>query len=77
MILGLCSFTAFTNFSPCHRHTEVYDPEPCPFEHHRHEVLADVVQVTFDGTDHDLAACPHPRLGQQRLHSITTALFIA
>jgi hypothetical protein len=38
----------------------------CPLEHHRDEVLADVVDVALDGADHDLAHPLGVRLGEQR-----------
>ena len=45
---------------------EVDDLEPGALEHHRHEVLADVVDVALHGADHDLADALGAGLGQQR-----------
>ena len=43
-----------------------YHLEARALEHHRDEVLADVVDVALDGADHDLADALGSRLGQQR-----------
>jgi hypothetical protein len=45
---------------------QVDDFEPGPFEHHRHQVLADVVDVALDGADDDLADRFGPGLGEER-----------
>ena len=45
---------------------EVEHLEARAFEHHRHEVLADVVDVALDGADHHLADRLDAGLGEQR-----------
>ena len=45
---------------------EVHDLEACPLQHHRDEVLADVVDVALDGADDDLADPRRAGLGEQR-----------
>ena len=45
---------------------EVDDLEAGALEHHRDEVLADVVDVALDGADHDRADPLRARLGEQR-----------
>jgi hypothetical protein len=46
--------------------TEVDHLEPGAFEHHRDEVLPDVVDVALDGADHDLAHPVGARLREER-----------
>jgi hypothetical protein len=48
--------------------------KPAPFHHHRHEVLADVVDVALDGADHHLADARRAGFGQQRLQDRHAAL---
>src|SRR5579863_1476846 len=53
---------------------EVDDLEAGTLEHHRHQVLADVVDVALDGADHDLADGGHASFSQQRPQDFHPAL---
>ena len=53
---------------------EVDDLEAGAFEHHRHQVLADVVDVALDGADHDLADRFGSGLGEQRAQDLHPGL---
>ena len=53
---------------------EVDDLEAGALEHHRDEVLADVVDVALDGADHDLADRLGPGLGEQRAQDLHAGL---
>src|SRR5213075_546785 len=54
--------------------TEIDDLEARALEHHRHQILADVVNVALDGADHDLADGRYTGLGQQRTQDLHTTL---
>ena len=48
--------------------------KPGALEHHRHEILADVVDVALDGADHDLADRLDAGFGEQRAQDCHPAL---
>ena len=50
------------------------DLEAGALHHHRHQVLADVVDVALDGADHDLADRLGAGLGQQRAQDLHAGL---
>ena len=52
----------------------VDDLEACALEHHPDKVLADVVNVAFDGADDDLADRLGAGLGKQRAQDLHPAL---
>ncbi len=49
---------------------EIDDLESGAFEHDADEVLADIVQITLDGADHDLAVRRHLSSEEQRLQEV-------
>ena len=53
---------------------DVDDLEAGALQHHRHEVLADVVDVALDGADHDLADRLDAGLGEERPEDLHAAL---
>ncbi len=63
-ICGLCSWTAVDELFGGHVGAQVDNLEPGALQHHGDEVLANVVQVTLDGADDDLAGRFRARLGQ-------------
>ena len=63
---GLCSSSAARNDVGVGVDAEVEHLEAGALEHHRDEVLADVVDVALHGADHDLADRLHAGLGEQR-----------
>ena len=63
---GWCSSSAARNLSTSVLMPRSNDLEAGALEHHRHEVLADVVDVALHGADHDLADRLDAGLGEQR-----------
>ena len=63
---GLCSSSAARNVVGVGVDPEIEDLEAGALEHHRDEVLADVVDVALHGADHDLADRLDAGLGEQR-----------
>ena len=63
---GLCFFQRGQKFLDGVVDAEIDDFEPRALEHHRDQVLADVVDVALDGADHDLADGLHAGFRQQR-----------
>src|SRR5215213_108714 len=53
---------------------DIDDFETGPFEHHRYQVLADVVDIALDGADHDLADRLDAGFGEQRTQDFHAAL---
>src|SRR5450631_3037632 len=70
---GLCLASASRYF---HRivDAEIDDLESGALEHHRYQVLADVVNVALDGADDDLADRFHTGFRQQRPQDLHAAL---
>ena len=71
---ALCSLRASRYLSTSQLTPRFDDLEAGALHHHRHEVLADVVDVALDGADHHLADSGRPGLGQQRAQDRHAAL---
>ena len=71
---GLWSFEGGEELVDVGVDAEVDDLEAGALEHHRHQVLADVVDVALDGADHDLADRFGAGLGEQRAQDLHPGL---
>ncbi len=73
-ISGLCLLERREEFFDRIVDAEIDDLETRALEHHRDQILADIVDVALDGADHDLADRLDAGFGEQRPQDLHAAL---